>query len=201
MVFASLLKMGIDHATREDICQMTWMKVWSTRLAGFNPENKLGPYLYTIARNKAFDQFRKKQSRPTQPLPANLPQPATPDSDSLSFAEITQHLSPDKRNLLKLQYIDGLPPREIAKIVGMPAMTVAQQIFRIRRQLYSSVLQLSQPDQPTAPQKPQITASGNCCANSVKSTMRLAPAWATDSSSSSSAMASIRPRMSSTLRR
>ena len=66
IALAIIVRIVRDRATAEDLLQETLLKVWN-RVAGFDGERgTLGPWVLTIARNRAIDYLRSTDARHNQ---------------------------------------------------------------------------------------------------------------------------------------
>ena len=126
----------------DDLVQETWLRVLQ-RGDTFDGSARFEPWLFTIARNLAFDQSRK---RPTVSLDAtddtglsqpaiasNAPSPfllAAQSQDATRLATTMQQLSPLYREVLVLRFQDDLSLQEISTVVDASVSTVASRIYR-----------------------------------------------------------------------
>lgn len=69
----------------------------------------------------------------------------TPDDTTADLLQkALDYLPPDDLTLVNLFYYDELPLNEIAYIVDRPPGTIATQLHRIRKKLFSIILKLKQ---------------------------------------------------------
>lgn len=118
-----------NQSSTEDIFQETFLRVYRERHR-YEPRVAVSTWLYTIARNLCLHEIEKQSRR--QPAPANAGDVATvqtsPTEDPLSRLEAAETadriaravalLPPGEREVLILARYEGLPPRQIAAIVG-----------------------------------------------------------------------------------
>lgn len=137
LIYLLARREGVD-----DLVQETWLRVLQ-RGDTFDGSARFEPWLFTIARNLAFDQSRK---RPTVSLDAdddtglsqasiasNAPSPfllAAQSQDATRLASTMQQLSPLYREVLVLRFQDDLSLQEIATVVNASVSTVASRIYR-----------------------------------------------------------------------
>ena len=131
-----LLRSGISESVAEDVAQETLMTLWR-RAEIFNPDRaSVSTWIFTIARNKKIDQFRKD----AKPLPdVNDPSyawrgddsPETQTSQNQFDADIHAALSTlpeEQKQVLTLSFLEEQPHHEIAKVLGIPLGTVKSRI-------------------------------------------------------------------------
>ena len=125
-----------------DLVQETWLRVLQ-RGSTFDGCSRFEPWLFTIARNLAFDQARKGRSISLaadddtgSDLPvivSDAPSPfllAARSQDAERLAATMAQLSPLFREVLVLRFQDDLSLQEISSIVDAPVSTVASRIYR-----------------------------------------------------------------------
>ena len=125
-----------QHQLAEDLCQETFLKVlrhWEQRDQSQLP----APWLYRIARNTAYDEFRLAYRRCNVPL---FDTRNVPSSERLAeevelraavWATLDQ-LPAHERVPLVMQVIGGCNLREIARVVGCSENGVKSRLFRSR---------------------------------------------------------------------
>ena len=125
-----------------DLVQETWLRVLQ-RGSTFDGCSRFEPWLFTIARNLAFDQVRRGRTislhadeNTGSALPviaSETPSPfllAARSQDAERLAATMQQLSPLFREVLMLRFQDDLSLQEISSIVDAPVSTVASRIYR-----------------------------------------------------------------------
>lgn len=132
-----------DHARADDLAQDCWM-----RFIGAAPRwrdgGKFKTWLYTVARNLAADEARRRSHRQQESfseLPGGEPLEMTavatvraPD-DALADARLREALEeaiaalpPDQREVFLLREYEGVSFAEIAEITGAPVPTVKSRM-------------------------------------------------------------------------
>ncbi|MFZ2555615.1 MAG: sigma-70 family RNA polymerase sigma factor [Minisyncoccia bacterium] len=129
-IFAYVLRLTGDREAATDITQEVFIKAWK-KLSTFNPEQNFKTWLYTIARNTAYDWLRKKKPVPfsvleqpdgdgfeqtivdSEPLPHERFEEA---EGGMLLESLLAELSPDVRDILLLHYVDGMTFDEIGRI-------------------------------------------------------------------------------------
>jgi RNA polymerase sigma-70 factor (ECF subfamily) len=112
------------------------------RAAGnFRGEAQVTTWLHRIVVNAALDRLRRRQSRPTVPLPESDLAPAV-ERDALEERETAAEvhaalatLPAEQRACLVLVDIEGYPVDEAAAILGVPTGTVKSRCARGRARL------------------------------------------------------------------
>ncbi len=142
-----------DESLTEDVLQATFLQL-HRKCKQFEPERKLRPWLYAIARNKAIDVTRreKKHTRQSidetrydeeesslaQGIPADEPGPY----DECVAQERAQSLwaavggLPDRLRLaIQLVHFEGLMYREAAAALAIPVGTLKSRLHTATKQL------------------------------------------------------------------
>lgn len=128
----------------EDVIQEVFVQVYRS-LRDFRGQSKFSTWLHRVTVNVALMHRRSARSRPVfaeEPL-ADVARSdgARPDEDAerrervRAFARLLQRLADKKRVVFVLHELEGLPPSEIARIVGAPVLTVRTRLFYARREL------------------------------------------------------------------
>jgi RNA polymerase sigma-70 factor (ECF subfamily) len=136
-LFALALKILGDRTDAEDVLQETFVQVW--RAADTFDEQRGKPlgWLIMLARSRAIDRRRSRQTRAravesaAQELPDATPHPEQEVvvSESHRFVrDAINALPEEQRSLIELAYFGGLTQSEIARRVGQPLGTVKTRI-------------------------------------------------------------------------
>ncbi|GAA5157882.1 MULTISPECIES: RNA polymerase sigma factor SigM [Amycolatopsis] len=124
------------------------------RAAGnFRAESQVTTWLHRIVVNACLDRMRRRQARPTVPLPeTGFNEPATP-RDSMADREtrlvITaalDQLPEDQRTPIVLVDVEGYSVSETAKLLGIAEGTVKSRCARGRAKLAKVLGHLRNPD-------------------------------------------------------
>lgn len=138
----------------EDIAQDTFFKTWKN-IRQFQSGRTWKPWLFTIARNTALDQLKKKKAAPFSDLDSTEnelsfadtladPEPLAPEIFETAalvgkLKNVLETLNPDHRAVLMLHYRDDMTFEEIARVVGKPMNTVKswhrRALIRIKEML------------------------------------------------------------------
>jgi RNA polymerase sigma factor (sigma-70 family) len=154
-----VFRMVSDSVDREEICQEVFIKVYQN-LAGFNFNAKLSTWIAKIAHNHCINFLRKHKLD----LLEDISHPE--DHSEIQFTESlhTKSIAPDTESELKdrteiikkeieklpekykiiltLYHIDELSYKDIGDVVDMPEGTVKSYLFRARKMLRDSLLEI-----------------------------------------------------------
>jgi RNA polymerase sigma-70 factor, ECF subfamily len=132
---ASLRILG-NAADAEDVTQDTFVAALQ-RMSTYDPAQALGPWLRTIARNRAIDLLRRRARTPE--LEVGQGQSAEAIAIDRIEAEHLRatlaHLPARDRALLVLRYWEDQPVDAIARAMGMTDGAVRVALLRARRTL------------------------------------------------------------------
>jgi RNA polymerase sigma-70 factor (ECF subfamily) len=135
LALAIITRIVRDHATAEDLLQETFLRVWN-RVASFDGERgALGPWVLTIARNRAIDYLRSSDSRYAQAsydlerlerprLFVDLEEQYANRDRIRHIREAFYKLTDNQRAVLELAYFEGLSQSEMAERLNQPLGTI-----------------------------------------------------------------------------
>ena len=103
------------------------------RLDGLRDPEAFGPWLASIARNRATDYYRR--SVPTTELPEDLPGRAHPEGDAKAVLAVIRSLPEAYREPLVLRLVEGMTGPEIAQRTGLTPGSVRVNLHRGLQQL------------------------------------------------------------------
>ena len=144
-LFGFLVRLSRRRDVAEDLLEETWLRL-VTRSATLTDDARLGPWLFTVARNLYFSWRRSRAvdvSRTSELDPA-WPAPERGDSpfEAAARAELERRLEAAlarlplrDRELLLLVGVEGLTPSEAAGVCGLPAVTLRARLHRAREKL------------------------------------------------------------------
>jgi len=128
----------------DDLVQETWLRVLE-RGGQYDGRSRFEPWLFTIARNLAVDQMRRRKifsldsnddpdtgDVPISPI-ASGPSPfeeAARTEDAQRIAAALGSLAPIYREALMLRFQEDLSLQEIAAVAGAPVTTISSRIHR-----------------------------------------------------------------------
>jgi RNA polymerase sigma-70 factor, ECF subfamily len=135
LVYSVIYAIVHDTGIAEDLLQETFLRIWN-RAAGFDAERgALGPWLLTVARNRAIDHIRSAGARnsknaleledrehKSQELGAEI------DLQNKDQAKVIRaamdRLTENQRRVIELAYYEGLSQTEMAEKLGEPLGTI-----------------------------------------------------------------------------
>lgn len=145
-LFRYLLSLSGDPALAEDLLQDTWLRVME-RLDSYRSGYPFRNWLFTVARNRAFDVLRQRSRRlphgqagaaegPANPA-EEVPDPHPSVLENLAEAELSQcvmkamkSLPAAFREVLTLRFEQELDIGTIARILRLPASAVKDRLYR-----------------------------------------------------------------------
>ena len=136
---AFLAKMVSDKTNVDDVTQEVWMEVFRD-LGKLKDPGAFLPWMYRIARNRAFRILRRK-SHATIPIEeTDAISQATEDAtfgadDARAVHAALDRLIPEHREVLLLRFIEDMNYEDIAAVVGVPVGTVRSRIHNAKRLL------------------------------------------------------------------
>ncbi len=130
-----------NNELAEDMTQEVFMRYWQYLRDGKEMTNTRS-FLYTIANNLAKDWYKKKKSDSLDAkMEAGGNEPRASEASPQVMAEYAEVLDviadmeENDRTVLLLKYVDGLPPKDIAEILGETANAVSVRINRAEKRL------------------------------------------------------------------
>jgi len=145
-VFYYLYSRVRNVADAEDLTSQTFLAALEN-LSKLRDPLKFTPWVFTIARHKAFDFFRKSQRRPIADYDEELDQtkavggefPQAHRDRLLDLEHIIARLSPLEQEYLRLRITADLPFAEIASILSEPETRIKKKYYRLLERLQAQV--------------------------------------------------------------
>jgi len=126
------LRMHMKGPDIADVAQNTYMAIWQARYDG---RSSAKTFLFTIARNKVADHFRRHYGKPETPLEPTHDVPVADESGNVELKMAMQMLPAEQRELLYMYYTAGFSLRELAEVLEVPEGTVKSRLFAARQAL------------------------------------------------------------------
>jgi len=148
-LFGFLVRLSRRRDLAEDLLEETWLRL-VTRSATLADDARLGPWLFTVARNLYFSWRRSRavDASRTSELDPAWPAPEGGDSpfESAARAELERRVEAAlaclplrDRELLLLVGVEGLTPSEAAAVCGVPTVTLRARLHRAREKLAAAM--------------------------------------------------------------
>jgi RNA polymerase sigma-70 factor (ECF subfamily) len=130
----------------EDLVQEVFLQVYRS-IGAFRGSARFSTWLHRVAVNVVLMHRRAAKARPSFTEEGDARPPVDnrllPDEALVrnarvrAFYRLLDRLSEKKRTVYVLHELEGLPPAEIANLVGAPVLTVRTRLFYARRELLS----------------------------------------------------------------
>jgi RNA polymerase sigma-70 factor (ECF subfamily) len=131
-----LLAAGLSAEDAEECAQQTLISVWE-KSQSYNPKAAaLSTWIYTIARNKKIDHFRKIQRQTIEPEFFETA-PTSEDSAEVQTLQQEEHtqlysfieqLPPLQKEVIQKAYLDEKTHTEISEETGLPLGTIKSRL-------------------------------------------------------------------------
>ena len=124
-------RLSANPETAEDIFQDTWMTV-IRRIHTLKKIDAFSTWLYRIARNKVYQQFRRK--RKLSELNENIAVPNDTENDVFSTEDAAKihrclkELRPEHKEVLMLRFLEQMSYQQISEVLNCNLGTVKSQI-------------------------------------------------------------------------
>jgi RNA polymerase sigma-70 factor (ECF subfamily) len=135
LVYSLIMRMVRNSAAAEDLVQETFLRVWNRAQAFDQERGALGPWVLTVARNRAIDYLRSADGKMSAGA-IELDQLEHPgkfcdfEDRALSLdrarriREAFEKLTPHQKTVVELAYYEGLSQTEMAERMQQPLGTV-----------------------------------------------------------------------------
>lgn len=125
-----------DRERARDIMQESFTRTWEQLTDGVEIKN-LKAFVYRVANNLIIDTYRKKKESSLDALQEDGFDPGTDDHENIlsmiaekELVELLDSLNDKYRQVIIMRYIDGLPPREIAAVIGETENVISVRLHR-----------------------------------------------------------------------
>jgi RNA polymerase sigma factor (sigma-70 family) len=131
-----LMRAGADDDAAEEIAQEVMVTIWR-KAESFDPSRaSAGTWIFTIARNKRIDRFRRERRPEYDPDDPLLVTAQSAEGDAAVVAEQREQevaralaeLPDGQAEILRGAYFEGRSLREIAEELGLPLGTVKSRV-------------------------------------------------------------------------
>lgn len=136
LVFSVILRIVKESGIAEDLTQETFLRVWNRAQFFDQEKGALGPWILTVARNRAIDYLRSVDGRMAQKTTEFEPAREHPsgfvnierDVINSDRARVLRgafgKLTPNQRVVIEMAYFEGLSQTEMAERIKQPLGTV-----------------------------------------------------------------------------
>ena len=124
-------RLSANPETAEDIFQDTWLTV-IRRIHSLKKIDAFSTWLYRIARNKVYQQFRRKKK--LSELDENIAVPNNTENDVFSTEDVAKvhrclkELLPEYREVLMLRFLEQMSYEQISQVINCRLGTVKSRI-------------------------------------------------------------------------
>ena len=123
----------------DDTLQDIWLTVFK-KIHKLKDAQVFTVWLYRIARNKVYDEFRHKDGSERLPEEDEIPvsgsnEPTFDANDAEQLHAALNKLKPYHKEVLTLSFIEQMPYQSIADVVGCSIGTVRSRIFYAKKSL------------------------------------------------------------------
>jgi RNA polymerase sigma-70 factor (ECF subfamily) len=135
IAYSLIFRVVRDTGVAEDLVQETFLRVWN-RVQSFDQERgALGPWILTVARNRAIDYLRSVDGRMSAgsldldraenpALFSNPTDSALTLDRARRLKSAFEKLNPNQRTVIELAYFEGLSQTEMAERMQQPLGTI-----------------------------------------------------------------------------
>lgn len=127
----------------EDLLQETFLRAYKN-LFQFKPKWRWSTWLFTIGRRLSINQYRRRHHPTTVFKALEGLEDAAPSPEQLVVADESRHrlwdiaaavLSEQQNTALWLYYVEEMPVKQIASVLGRSRMAVKTMLYRARKKL------------------------------------------------------------------
>lgn len=141
-VYCYLLSIVADRRLAEDLMQDTYLSIRKS-IVHYIPKNKPMAWIFTIARNLAYMELRRRGFHPETEL-ESIQELSEADSvssvlDSMILQKALQLLGEEERQIVLLHAVSGYKFRQIAAYTGIPLGTALSTYNRAMKKLRKSL--------------------------------------------------------------
>jgi RNA polymerase sigma-70 factor (ECF subfamily) len=128
----------------EDLTSQTFLAALES-LSHLRQDRRFASWLFTIARSKAMDSFRRRKNITSIDQIEDIPGENNPLSEiiqsdqAVALAKLIHALPEDERELLRLRFLAELSFAEIASLIHRSESAVKKSIYRLLARLHSQL--------------------------------------------------------------
>jgi len=149
LVYSIILRMRSDREEAADLAQDVFVKIY-TNLDKYYPDYKFSTWVMRITTNHVIDSRRKKRAEtvPLESVEYEMESGGSPESEYLrreqkrQLARVVGELPDMYKIPIVLYHQQGLSYQEISDIINEPLSKVKNRIFRGRKMLKESLMNL-----------------------------------------------------------
>lgn len=129
-VFNYLLRLTGNPDDSLDLSQDVFLKAYQN-IRKLDDAGRFGPWLFRIAHNEAYSQFRKRRPEvaPEETFFERQIAPGMAADMTLAVASALDRLTPDQREAVVLKVYEGFKFDEMAEILECPVSTVKSRLY------------------------------------------------------------------------
>jgi len=135
LAYSLIFRVVRDASTAEDLVQETFLRVWNRAQSFDEHRGALGPWILTVARNRAIDHVRSAEARlsagaleldrlENPKLFSDLEDSALSIDRARRLKAAFEKLTPQQRTVIEMAYYEGLSQTEMAERMKQPLGTV-----------------------------------------------------------------------------
>jgi RNA polymerase sigma-70 factor (ECF subfamily) len=135
LAYSVILSVVRDPSVAEDLVQETFLRVWNRAHVFEADRGALGPWLLTIARNRAIDHIRSAGSRMQRSstefdarehpsLFVDMEKDVLNSESARVIRKALTRLNTNQQKVIELAYYEGLSQTEMAERMGQPLGTI-----------------------------------------------------------------------------
>jgi RNA polymerase sigma-70 factor (ECF subfamily) len=132
-IFGVICKIIKDEEKAEDVMQDVFLKIWK-KISAYDPsKGSLFTWMMNIARNASIDLYRKEKNKhhvdiDTQVVQLDKGNSSEIPVNTMDLRNIVDKLTPERKILLDLVYLQGYTQQEAAEELDIPLGTAKSRI-------------------------------------------------------------------------
>jgi len=140
-LLAFLIGRGADQSEASDVLHDTMLEVWRAA-SKFSGKSAVKTWMFSIARNKLIDRFRKGARLSfTDEVPDSADDAPDPEAVAIASGEAARvracmdGLNPSHKSVIRLAFYEDLNYEDISEIEEVPVGTIKTRIFHAKKLL------------------------------------------------------------------